>query len=414
MTAATVHAPVPGGARRAPLDGLLVLDLGQIYAGPYCSWLLAQLGARVIKVESPSGDIVRARTRDPRGPYSYLMLNADKESVVLDLKSDEGRDLMLALVERADVVVENFSVGTLDRLGLGQDVLMARNPRLILASGTGFGLTGPYSGLSAMDVTVQAMSGIISATGFPDGPPVKSGAAVADFLGAVHLCLGVVAAILERERSGLGQRVESSMHEAAVVSLCSAISAVVDGGPDAPARTGNRHPALSVAPYNVYPASDGFLAINCPAQRHWVALTALMEQPELAEDPRYRGPVDRIERIDEVDALVVAWTRTRSRAELAEVLAAADIPCAPVLTVVDVLDDPHLRARGALVEVDDPVRGRMLLPRSPVRLHAAPPAPPPRPAPDLGEHTAAVLTELLGHHPDPASQARGHEATSGR
>jgi CoA:oxalate CoA-transferase len=383
------------GRTAAPLEGLLVLDLGQVYAGPYCAWLLGQLGARIVKVEAPTGDIVRARTRHPRGPYSYLMLNSGKESVVLDLKTVQGRELLLRLVERADVLVENFSVGTLERLGLAPDVLLARNPRLVIASGTGFGLDGPYSGLSAMDVTVQAMSGIISSSGFPDGPPVKSAAAVADFLGAVHLCVGVLAALLQRQQTGQGQQVESSMHEAAVISLCSSISAVYDSVGVPPVRTGNRHPALSVAPYNVYRAVDGYVAVNCPAQSHWIALTALMGRPELADDERYRGPVDRTERMEEVDGLVEAWTSTQPRDELVTQLAAQNIPCAPVLTVPEVLADAHLFERRALVPVDDPGRGPMVLPTSPLRLHGSPAPADPRPAPDLGQHTQSVLAELL-------------------
>jgi CoA:oxalate CoA-transferase len=383
--------------RQRPLDGVLVLDLGQIYAGPYCAWLLGQLGARVIKVEAPRGDLVRARTDDPRGPYAHLMLNAGKSSVVLDLQTAEGRDLLLQLVERADVLVENFSVGTMERLGLPTDVLLARNPALVHASGTGFGSTGPLAGLSAMDLTVQAMSGLINATGEPDRPPVKSGAAITDFLGGVHLALAVVAALLERERSGRGQHVESSMHEAAVISLCSALSAIMDHGADAvPERTGNRHPALSVAPYNVYPAADGYLAINCPSQDHWLALCDLMERGDLVDDERFRDPVARTRHLDDVDELVGGWTASRSRTELQALLADRHIPSAPVLTLPEVLADPHLRERGAFVEVDDPARGPLLVPTAPMRLDASPSPAPPTPAPDLGADTRAVLTELLG------------------
>jgi CoA:oxalate CoA-transferase len=385
-----------GDPRRPPLEGVLVLDLGQIYAGPYCAWLLGQLGARVLKVEAPRGDLVRARTHDPRGPYSHLMLNSGKSSVVLDLKTDVGRGLLLQLVARADVLVENFSVGTMDRLGLGTDVLLSHNPALVHASGTGFGSTGPLAGLSAMDLTVQAMSGLINATGEPDRAPVKSGAAITDFLGGVHLALAVVAALLERERSGRGQHVESSMHEAAVISLCSAISAIMDHGADAvPERTGNRHPALSVAPYNVYPAADGYLAINCPSQDHWLALCDLMDRGDLADDDRFRDPVARTRSMDELDAIVGGWTASRPRAELQTLLADRHIPSAPVLTLPEVLADPHLRERGAFVEVDDPGRGPLFVPTAPLRLDACPAPAPPTPAPDLGADTRNVLTELL-------------------
>lgn len=395
------------GPRSPALEGLLVLDLGQIYNGPYCAWLLGQLGARVIKVESPRGDLVRARTDDARGPYSHLMLNSGKQGVVIDLRTEAGKETLLRLVERADVLVENFSVGTMDRLGLSTEVLLDRNPRLVHASGTGFGSTGPKAGLSAMDLTVQAMSGMINATGEPDRPPVKSGGAITDFLGGVHLALAVVAALLERERSGLGQHVESSMHEAAVLSLCSALSAVVDDPGGVPDRTGNRHPALSVAPYNVYRAADGYLAINCPSQHHWLALVGLMDRPDLAEDERFRDPVARAAAMDALDPIVEAWTSGLTREELSRRLAAENIPAAPVMTLAEVVDDPHLHARGALVEVDDPVRGPMLLPTAPLRLDASPSAGPPFPAPDLGADTDAILAELLGDQAEAGPRGQG-------
>ena len=388
--------PDPSAAgRAAPLAGMLVLDLGQIYNGPYCGWLLGRLGARVVKVESPRGDLVRQRTRDPRGPWSHLMLNGGKELVVLDLRSAGGRDVFLRLVEQADVVVENFSAGAMDRLGLGYDVLAARNPRVVLASSTGFGTTGPYASLAAMDLSVQAMSGLIDATGFPDGPPVKAGAAITDFLAGTHLAAGVLAALLERERSGQGQQVECAMLDAAVISMCSALSAVVDRGPETPRRTGNRHPALSVSPYNVYRAADGWLAINCPSQAHWEALADAMSQPELMDDPRFVDPVARTKTMDELDAVVEAWTSRHTRAELLDRLAAHGVPCGPVRTATEVLADEHLHRRGALVEVDDPVRGRVPMFTTPIRLSTVEQTTP-APAPDLGAQTRAVLEDLLG------------------
>ena len=191
---------------RSPLEGMLVLDLGQVYRGPYCGLLLSFMGARVLKIEPPEGDIVRRRKRNVE-PYPLVMLNSNKESVVLDFKHPEGKALFLRLVRRADVVVENFAAGVMDRLGLGWDVLHAENPRLVFGTGKGFGLSGPYRDLPAMDLTIQAMSGIMNATGFPDLPPVKAGPAVCDFLAAVHLFGGIMSALLHRERSGEGQLV---------------------------------------------------------------------------------------------------------------------------------------------------------------------------------------------------------------
>src|SRR5947199_7207502 len=220
---------------RRPLEGMLVLDLGQVYNGPYCGLLLGFMGARVLKIEGPEGDIVRRRKRDVE-PYPLVMLNSNKESVVLDLKHPDGKTLFLRLARQADVVVENFAAGVMDRLGLGWEVLHKENPRLVYGSGTGFGLTGPYRDLPAMDLTIQAMSGIMNATGFPDLPPVKAGPAVCDFLAAVHLFGGIVTALLQRERTGLGQLVEVSMHEAAVVALASALGVFMDGDTKVPPR----------------------------------------------------------------------------------------------------------------------------------------------------------------------------------
>ena len=379
---------------RRPLDGMLVLDLGQIYNGPYCGLLLGFMGARVLKIESPEGDIVRRRKRDVE-PYPLVMLNSSKESVILDLKRPEGKALFLRLARRADVVVENFAAGVMDRLGLGWAVLHAENPRLVYASGTGFGLTGPYRDLPAMDLTIQAMSGIMNATGYPDRPPVKAGPAVCDFLGGVHLFAGVMSALLQRERTGQGQLVEVAMLEAAVVALASALGVFMDGDTAVPPRTANRHPALAMAPYNVYETRDGYVAIFTASDRHWESLTRVLGREDLREDPAFGTTPARAARVDEIDALVGAWTRARTRDEVLAILGEAHVPCAPVRTTGEVVNDAHLRERGAWVEVEHPRRGTTRVPASPIRLHGSAP-PELRPAPLLGQDTDRVLTELLG------------------
>src|SRR5690348_9455372 len=203
---------------RRPLDGFLVLDLGQIYNGPYCGLTLGFMGARVLKIEPPEGDVVRRRKREVE-PWPLVMLNSNKESVVLDLKQPRGKQIFLALVEKADVLIENFAAGVMDRLGLGWDVLSKSNPRLVCGVRPGFSLDGPYRDLAAMDVTIQAISGITNATGHADGPPTKARAAVCDFLAGIHLCAGILGALVQRERTGKGQRVEVAMHEAAVIEI---------------------------------------------------------------------------------------------------------------------------------------------------------------------------------------------------
>jgi formyl-CoA transferase len=382
-------------APRRPLEGMLVLDLGQVYNGPYCGLLLGFMGARVLKIEPPEGDVVRRRKRSVE-PYPLVMLNSNKESVVLDLKHPEGKALFLRLVRRADAVVENFAAGVMDRLGLGWPVLQKENPRLVYGSGSGFGLSGPYRDLPAMDLTIQAMSGIMNATGFPDRPPVKAGPAVCDFLAGVHLFGGIVGALLHRERTGVGQLVEVAMQEAALISLASALGVFMDGDGGVPERTGNRHPALAIAPYNVYPTRDGYVAIFTASERHWHSIAKLLGREDLLTNPDFATTPARAARVEEIDAMVEAWTRPRGKDEVLTALTEAHVPCAPVRTTREVVHDPHLAARGVWVDVEHPRRGKTRVPISPIRLHGSDPAAVARVAPLLGQDTDRVLGELLG------------------
>jgi CoA:oxalate CoA-transferase len=382
-----------------PLDGMLVLDLGQIYNGPYCGLLLGFMGARVLKIEAPEGDVVRRRKRDVE-PYPLVMLNSNKESVVLDLKHPEGKKLLLRLVGKADVIVENFAAGVMDRLGLGWEVLRAENPRLVYGTGTGFGLTGPYRDLPAMDLTIQAMSGIMNATGFADRPPVKAGPAVCDFLAGVHLCAGILGALVNRERTGHGQVVEVAMLDAAVMALASALGVHMDNDGRVPERTGNRHPALAIAPYNVYPTRDGHVAIFTASERHWHSIARVLGREDLLDNPDFGSTPARAARTDEIDGLVEGWTRPRTKAEVLASLTAAHVPCAPVQTTREVVDDPHLRARGVWIDVEHPTRGKTRVPISPIRFHGSAPPRVDRVAPLLGQDTDRVLGELLELGPD--------------
>ena len=378
-----------------PLDGMLVLDLGQIYNGPYCGLLLGFMGARVLKIEAPEGDVVRRRKRDVE-PYPLVMLNSNKESVVLDLKHPDGKALFLRLARKADAVVENFAAGVMDRLGLGWEVLRKENPRLVYASGTGFGLSGPYRDLPAMDLTIQAMSGIMNATGYPDRPPVKAGPAVCDFLAGVHLFSGVLAALLHRERTGQGQLVEVAMLDAAVLALASALGAYMDGDGNVPERTANRHPALAIAPYNVYPASDGYVAIFTASERHWHSVARVLGREDLLDNPAFANTPSRAAKMEEIDAMVSDWTKARTKEQVLAELTRAHVPCAPVRTTREVVEDPHLRERNVWADIDHPRRGKTKVPVSPIRLHGAPMPRVARRAPLLGEDTDRVLSDILG------------------
>ena len=266
-------------------DGVRVLELGQVYLGPYCGLLFAQMGAEVIKVEPPGGEPLRFRAHDPIESHEFVMLNSNKRSVMLDLKSEAGHQALLDLVGTADVLIENYAPGVMERLQLGPARLLEHNPRLVVASGKGYGTTGPYAHMSAMDITVQAMSGAAAATGQPDGPPTKAGAAFVDFSGGVHLFAAITAALFQRERTGRGQIVEVSMHDTVYPMLASSLGGL-HNNPDRelPERTGNRHTGMAVAPYNIYDTSDGWLAIICMSERHWRGLATAMGRPELIDD----------------------------------------------------------------------------------------------------------------------------------
>ncbi len=291
-------------------DGVRVLELGQIYNGPYCGLLFAQLGADVIKIEPPGGEQLRFRSHQPTESHEFVMLNSNKRSVVLDLKTDAGRQALLDLVKTADVLIENFAPGTMERLRLGAERLLEHNPRLVVACGKGYGSTGPYAHMSAMDITVQAMSGSASATGESDGPPTKAGAAFVDFSGGIHLFGAISAALFQRERTGRGQIVEVSMHDTIYPMLASSLGGL-HNNPDRelPERTGNRHSGMAVTPYNIYQTSDGWLAIICISERHWRGVATALGRAELIDDPRFRTEKDRVANIDAVDDEVSSVNR---------------------------------------------------------------------------------------------------------
>lgn len=387
--------------RPPPLTGVTVIDLGQIYQGPYAAFLMAKAGARVIKVEPRHGEPLRAREAVGGGASLPLaMLNSNKRAITLNLKSPRGVELMKALARRADVLLENFAPGVMDRLGVGAAVLMAENPRLIYASGTGYGLSGPERDNLAMDITIQAASGAISVTGFPDGPPVKAGPAIADFLSGTHLYGAIVTALYERERTGRGRLVEVAMIEAMFPTLASNLGMIHSrqsrSGADKPiGRTGNRHGGLAVSPYNVYACQDGWFAIICTNEEHWRSLTRAMGRPGLADDPKFSSNAARVEHMAETDAAVEAWAADLTRAEIFAATGVHRVPSAPVRDLQEVLGNAHMKGRGMLEEIDHPYLGRITVPGSPLRYHGTPQTPA-TPSPAIGADNEAIYGELLG------------------
>ena len=375
------------------LAGLRVLDLGQIYNGAYAGFLLAQAGADVVKVEPPAGDNLRNRPDAHGAWYPFVALNVNKRSVRLDLKAPADRERFLTLVAVADVVLENFAPGVMDRLGVGHAALREVNPRLVYASSSGYGSHGAYRDRPAMDLTVQAMVGVTSVTGFPDAPPVKAGVAIADFMAGVHMYAGIVSALWRRERTGEGGLVEVAMFDAALPSLLSSLAMALGTDDERPTRTGNRHGGMGEAPYNVYPTADGgHVAIICVSDRQWRALGEVVGGRPLADDARFGTRADRVAHVDALDAAVIAYTSARARDEVVDALLAAGIPVAPVRELREVVEDPDLRQRGVLQPLEDPVRGPLRVFSSPIRYDGREPAPA-RAAPALGEHTEEVLRE---------------------
>lgn len=382
-----------------PLAGLTVIDLGQIYQGPYATFLMAKAGADVIKVESLVGEPGRSRAEINKGAMlPFEMLNANKRSVTINLKTEKGRQLLIELVKKADILLENFAPGVMDRLGVGWEILHAANPRLIYASGTGFGLSGPDRDGLAMDITIQAVSGIMSVTGMPEGPPLKAGPAVADFLGGTHLYAAVMTALVERARTGKGRLVEVAMQEAIFPTLASTLGMMFGKDDDVVLRTGNRHSGLAVAPYNVYRAADGYMAFIVVQEAHWTSLLRLMGREDLLDDPRFSSNASRVKHMDETDALIEGWTSQHSTAEIFELAKQNRVPCAPVREVADVLVDPHMHERGMLQWVDHPRLGRVVLPNSPLRIHGADLVEP-TPAPLLGQDNREIFGDWLGLNP---------------
>lgn len=386
---------IPPAGAAGPLAGVTVLDLTQLYNGPYATFLLAMAGATVVKIEPTGGEHLRRRGVVGGAALPFAMLNGGKKAVTLNLKSERGRELLLAMADKADVLVENFSPTVLDRLGLGWDVLHARAPRLIYASSSGFGKSGPYAHMMAMDLTMQAMSGIMSITGFPDQPPVKAGPAVCDFLAGVHLYGAVVTALYAREKSGVGSAVEVAMLDAAYVSLSSNLGLHYAKGATAVDRTGNRHGGMAEAPYNVYPTSDGYIAIICVGEDHWRLLLEVMGHEDAADDPRFSSLKARCANIDAVDRMVGAFTVRHDKARLVEMLTAAGVACAPVRDLSEVMNDRHLHERGALRWIDHPEFGRIVVQSSPIRFDGDAPAAPP-PSMPLGAANGEVYRDWLG------------------
>ncbi|MFC0385162.1 CaiB/BaiF CoA transferase family protein [Muricoccus vinaceus] len=379
----------------APLGGVRVLDLTRVVSGPFCTMLLGDLGADVVKVEEPGNGDESRRYGPPfqGGESSYfLSVNRNKRSIALDLKSKEGRETALSLAGQADVVVENFRPGALDRLGLGWDVLSAANPRLVLCSITGFGGEGPDAQRPGYDLIIQGESGLMGITGLPDGPPTKVGTSVADLVTGLYASQAVLAALRRRDAAGRGGRVEVSMLDA-LASLLTFNAGIYFTTGRSPARRGNAH--ATIAPYETFEASDGWINIAVANDKFWRLFCAAAECQSLEADPRFATAPDRVTNRDALISALAPVIGVRTGQEWLSLLSKAGVPCGLIRSVGEVCEAPQLLERGMISTVEHPAAGPVRYIASPARFDGQP-LPPAAPPPLLGQHAADIMADWLG------------------
>jgi crotonobetainyl-CoA:carnitine CoA-transferase CaiB-like acyl-CoA transferase len=391
---------------RMPLEDVTVLDLSHALAGPFCSTMLADFGASVIKVEpAGAGDIARSWGPPlPGGETSYFVsLHRNKKGIEIDLKHPQGKELYFRLVERCDVVLENYRVGALGRLGLGYDAAAVRNPGVIYCSVSGFGQDGPYRDRAALDLILQAESGMISVTGEPGGHGVRCGVSIADLTAGMYAAFGIMLALRVKEKTGRGQAIDVSMLEGQLSLLGTMIGGYLADG-EVPAPMGTAYKAL--LPYQTFRTTTRDLALAVGSEKLWRVFCPVIGRPELADDPRYRTNADRARNRGTLIPTLQDVFLTKSYEEWEPVLLAAGIPMGAINSIAEVVDHPQVAARGALVEMDHPRAGKVRMVGAPVRLSETPGSVR-TPAPMLGEHTDEVLRDLLGLSADEIAALRG-------
>jgi crotonobetainyl-CoA:carnitine CoA-transferase CaiB-like acyl-CoA transferase len=383
-------------AKDLPLRGFRVIDFTRVLAGPLCTMLLGDMGAEVIKIEDPRhGDDTRAWAPFVDGWSTYyLTVNRNKKSVAIDLKSDEGRALLEDLIETADVVIENFRPGTLERLGFGPDRARALNPRLIYCSISGYGTTGPRKDEAGYDMVIQGESGLMDVTGFPQTGPTKVGVAITDCLAALYAVQGILLAQIQRQRTGKGQFLDIALLDSAVSVLGLPVGIVAATG-QSPGRLGNEHPSL--APYEPYPAADGQVVVAVANPRLWTRFCAAMGLEHLESDPRFVSNTARLAHRDTLNAIIRDLFKDQSVDSLLERLDAAGVPCGRVRTIDQVLSDPQLAARQMLLDIPAGTQS-VKVPGNPIKLSEVP-ALAVEPAPALGQHTEEIKRSLRGGKP---------------
>lgn len=375
------------------LEGITILDLSRVLAGPFCTMILGDLGAEVIKVESPcSPDETRAWGPPFSGGESayYLCTNRNKRAMTLDLKSEQGKVVLKQLAKRSDVIVQNFKSGTLENLGLGYEVLQKENPQLILASITGFGQTGPYKELPGYDFIIQAMSGFMSITGETEAAPMKTGVAIADILTGLNTAIAILAALHERDRTGIGQSIDISLFDSQIAALVNVASNFLISG-NLPNRMGNQHP--NIVPYQVFPTSDRDIVVAVGNDRQFVRFAEIIGMPNLAAEDRFATNANRVQNRDELIRIITRQLQARPADDWLLALEEAKIPNGPINTLDHVFADPQVADREMVVEMAHPTAERIKLVGSPFKLSRTP-IEMRRHPPLHGEHTDSIMQEL--------------------
>ena len=391
------------------LSHVRVLDLTRFLAGPFCTTMLADMGADVVKVEAPrGGDEGRYGYPPVDGvPVFFMALNRNKRGITLDLRKDEGKSILRRLLPHFDVLVENYAGGTLARWGLAPETLCREHPRLIVASLSGFGQTGPWRERPSYDIITQAASGFMSLTGFPGQPPTRGGGSLGDYVQGLFGAIAVLGALAARERTGRGQAIDVSSQDA-MFSLLDQWPSIFAASGRLPRQVGNRH--LAAVPYDAYQARDGWVVIAVASNKLFRQLCQAMGRPELGDDPRFRGVGARLEHGDEINDIVSAWVAARTVEEVVSILGpdGAGVPCSPVYTVDQLVDHPQLVARGMIERLAHPKLGTMLAPGVVIKMSDTPGAVRTL-GPELGQHTDEVLTSLLGLSADEIARLRAEQ-----
>ncbi len=379
-----------------PLEGLKILDLSWVLSAPYATMVLSDLGAEVLKVERPKvGDMARGNGPFVRGVSTYfLSLNRGKKSIALDLTTTGGKDIFFKLVEHVDVVVENFTPGTMKKLGLDYEILKKRNPRIIYAACSGFGQAGPYAQKPAFDVIVQAMGGVMSVTGEPGGPPIRPGVSLGDIAAGLFLCISILACLQERNKSGQGQMIDISMLDCQVAIQENAFVRYLATG-ELPQPLGTRHPVFT--PFQVFQTKDSYVAIAMSGgvRDQWPIFCTLINHLEFIDDRRFETGWLRTENYKVLEPILTEAMKTKTTQEWLVELEKAGIPCGPVNTIDKVVADPQIKAREMIITVRHPTTGDFKVTNTPVKLSRTP-ASIEQASPELGEHTREVLREFLG------------------